>query len=75
MLAGSEQTQDWLYRPGRLKQDRNRLQRFADDDHIRANTFMLAGKELAGPAQTGLDFVGDEENIIAACRFRQRCFR
>ena len=37
-----------------------------NDQDIRDNVFMLTGKHLAGSAHARLDFIEDEERLIAA---------
>ena len=39
-------------------------QGFADDDHVGPHAFILAGEELAGPAESRLDLVGDEKDSV-----------
>ena len=36
----------------------------ADGDHVRAHAFVVAGEQLAGAADAGLDLVGDEQHVV-----------
>src|SRR6185437_11376516 len=45
-------------------------QRLADNEHVGVNSLAHVGKELAGAAEAGLDFVGHEEHPVAAANVR-----
>ena len=36
----------------------------ADDDDVRSDVFVFEGEQLSAPPKSGLDFVGDKENIV-----------
>ena len=70
MVAGLEDAENSPRRQHRgdgIKASRKRL---PDDDHIRPDTFMHVGEELAGSAQAGLDFVHHQEHPILAANLR-----
>ena len=43
-------------------------QRLAQDHHVRPHAFMVAGEQLAGAAQAGLNFIGHEQDVVAAAQ-------
>ena len=42
---------------------------FAQGDHVRADTLVLAGQELARAAQARLDFIGNHQHVVPAAEF------
>ncbi len=70
MLTRLEQAQNFLIG----QHGRNRVEtarkRLADDDDIRADAFLVLVGELApGAAQTGLNFIGNQQDIVLFADF------
>ena len=70
MLARREQAEQGFIRQHRRDGIKASSQSLADDRHIRADILMLRGEQFPGPAQTRLNFIRHQQNIVLLADFR-----
>ena len=70
MLARREQPKQGLVREHRADRIESARERLADDNHVGADILVLAGEQFPGPAETRLDFVRNQQNVVLFAQLR-----
>ena len=66
MIARAEESHERLVRERGGNGVESAAEGFPDQQHVGFDAVEIAGKEVAGASESGLNFVGDEEHLVLA---------